>query len=505
MTKTLFQAPFLRLTLFFISGIIVQTQWNLYPYWICSGLIALPILFISFLPKMKRKYNLRWLFGFGLFILCFSSAGILSRYHWEKSEWQGDGKEHLYKIQILDDPVQKPKTLMFRIKIEEQEALIYIPTDTASSALRPSNSLLISAKFEKVNQMYLRKQGIAARAFVGRWEKLEITGKQTFNLRFLSLKCRRNLLNYLWKIIPDEKSFSVAAALMFGYVNEMDKDLRQTFSATGSAHILSVSGLHFSIIYGMLYFLFSFLGNDRKGKMLRQAIILPILWFFVFLTGMGPSVIRAASMLTLWGFGNVFLFRAFTINTVGVAAFFMLLYNPFNLFDVGFQLSFSAVLAILFIHTNLVKLYEPRNPLIQYVWELSSVSTSAQLGTAPLCIYYFRQFPLLFLITNLFAVPVTGVLLALLPVSLFLHFLFGNISWLMLPVNKMLTVFIFTLEQLEAIPNGLVQTEQISVTDIFCLFLAIILGTLLFLRKRIVYLYLLAIVSVSRIIYYLCI
>jgi competence protein ComEC len=220
---------------------------------------------------------------------------------------------------------------------------------------------------------------------------------------------------------------------------------------------------------------------------------------------MGPSVIRAASMLTLWGLGNVFLFRAFTINTVGVAAFFMLLYNPFNVFDVGFQLSFSAVLAILLIHPHLVKLYESRNPLIKYVWELSCVSTSAQLGTAPLSIYYFRQFPLLFLISNLFAIPVTGVLLALLPVSLFLHFLFGNVSWLMLPVNKILTVFIFALEQLEAIPNGLIQTEQISVTDMFYLFLAIILGALLFLRKRIVYLYLLAIVSASRIIYYLCI
>jgi competence protein ComEC len=506
MAKIINQAVFIRLTLFFIAGIIVQTQWDLYPLWIYTGIFSLLFIVVSFLLSTVRSYQWRWLFGFGLFLLCFSSAGIVSRNHWQTSEWKGGTEENNYCVQILDEPVKKPKTLMFQVGIENQKALIYIPIDSLSMTLLPSDWLWINARFEKTGYMFLRKEGIAARAFVYKdhWEKWNHPEKPGLNLRFEALKCRRILLNHLREIIPDEKSFAVGAALLFGYTHDLDKDLRQTFAATGTSHILSISGLHFSIIYGILYFLFSFLGNSKKGRITRQAIILPLMWIFVFLTGMGPSVIRAAVMISLWGFGNAFLYKSFTINTVGAAAFFMLLYNPFNLFDVGFQLSFSAVLAILLINPYLVKLYESRNPAIQYVWELSCVSTSAQLGTAPLSMYYFHQFPLLFLVTNLFAIPMTAVILCLLPVSLLLQFLPGNHSWLMWPLNKFLNGFIAGLEKIEEIPNSLIDTIFLNEIDVICITCYLIFFVLLMIKKRIYYFYLLFICVLFQVIYYLC-
>ena len=506
MPKIFHQAVFLRLSLFFITGIIVQTYWNLYPTGIYVGIFSLLVIAVSFFPSVVRDYQWRWLFGFGLFLLCFSSAGILSRNLWKSQDWKGDAEENPYRVQILNEPVKKPKTLMFPVSVEGQKALIYIPIDSVSMQLLPSDWLLISAKFEKVEQMFLRKEGISARAFVPKshWKKWDNPEKKRFNLRFEALKYRRILLNHLHEIIPDEKSFEVGAALLLGYTQHLDKDIRKTFSATGTSHILSISGLHFSIIYGILYFLFSFLGNNKKGRIARQAIILPLMWVFVFLTGMEPAVIRAAVMISLWGFGNAFLFKSFTINTVGAAAFFMLLYNPFNLFDVGFQLSFLAVLAILLINPYLVNLYRSRNPAIRYGWELSCVSTSAQLGTAPLSMYYFHQFPLLFLVTNLFAIPMTAILMGLLPVSLFLQFLLGTHSWLMWPLNKSLNWFLLGLEKIEAIPNSLIDGIFLSEIDLIFVTLYLVFFVLLMIKKRIYYFYLLLICVLFQGFYYLC-
>lgn len=503
MTKIINQAVFLRLTLFYIAGIIVQTHWDLYPLWIYTGIFSIPVIAVSFFPAVVRLYRWRWLFGFGLFLLCFSLAGIMSRNLWKSSEWQGDTDYRIYRVQILDEPVKKPKTLMFRVGVEGQTALIYIPADSLSTALLPSDWLVIDACFEKTGQMFLRKEGIAARAFVPKnhWKKSDNYDNREFNLRFAALKCRRILLNHLRGTIPGEKSFAVGAALLLGYTRDLDKDIRQTFAATGASHILSISGLHFSIIYGILYFLFSFFGNHKKARILRQAIILPLLWFFVFLTGMGPSVIRATVMISLWGFGNAFLYKPFTVNTVGVAAFFMLLYNPFNLYDVGFQLSFSAVMAILLINPHLVKLYESRNPVIQYIWELSSVSTSAQLGTAPLSMYYFHQFPLLFLVTNLFAIPMTAIILCLLPVSLLLQCLPVNNWWLMWPVNQSLNWFIAGLEKMEDIPNQLIDNISLSEVDVICITCHVILFFLLVKKKRIYYFCLLFICVLFQVFY----
>ena len=506
MIKTLRQAVFLRLTLFFAFGIIIQTQKNLLPLWIGFLVFSSLILCLTFLLPVNRSYHLRWLFGAGLFLLFASLGGLITHLKWMQSEWTEGTVPGIYKVQILDETVRKPKTWMCKVRTGNKTVLIYLPVDSASSSLLPSDWLLIEARFEKTDQINLRKQGIAARAFVdGRhWGKIDSPFKQGFNLYFYSMKCRRILLNRLKTILPDEKSYAVAAALSCGYVNELDKETRQTFSDAGTSHILAVSGLHFGIIYSLLNFLFSFLGNHRSGRIVKQLIILPLLWSFAFFTGMPPSVIRAVIMITLWGIGAAFSFRGLTINTIGAAAFFMLLYNPFNLYNVGFQLSFSAVLAILLINPYLTSLYQSRNPIVNYVWELSCTSTSAQLGTAPLSLYYFHQFPLLYLISNLFAIPLTGIILLLIPISLILNIFFGNQPELLFPLRKLLQVFIGVLSAIAEIPNGVVRDIYLTVKDVVCLLLEIVFLFLLLIKKRIIYLCLLIIIVVLQVFYYLC-
>ena len=216
-------------------------------------------------------------------------------------------------------------------------------------------------------------------------------------------------------------------------------------------------------------------------------IILPLLWFYAFITGMPPSVTRAVSMITLWGIGNAFFFRALTINTLGFSAFFILIYNPFNLYHIGFQLSFSAVLAILLINPYLTSLYQAKNPVIKYFWELSCVSTSAQLGTIPFSLYYFNQFPLLFLISNMIVLPLTGVLLLLVPLSLTITIPFGNLPELLFPLRILIQTILNVLSVISEIPNGVIRDIQLTLYEAIFIALGIIFLLLAVIKKRVIY------------------
>lgn len=506
MIKTLQQAVFLRMSLFFAFGILIQTQKNFLPLWAaCMGISLSFLIFIQF-RKKTISYRRRWVFGMGLFLFFSSSAGIISHLKWKQAEWIEEEGIRNYQVELIDEPIKKPQTWMCKAKTRGKTVFIYLPIDSASSSLNPSDRLLIRAHFNKTDRIDDRKQGIAARAFIAKthWEKIEPLPEHRFNIGFLSLKYRRNLLNQLKKILPDEKSYAIAAAISLGYSHEINKETRQIFSDTGSSHILSISGLHFAILYASFHFLLSFLGNKQKGRIVRQMIILPMLWLFAFFIGMPPSVIRAVIMITVWGIGNAFLFQGLTINTVGSAAFFMLLYNPYYLYDAGFQLSFCAVFSILLINPYLTSLYHSRNPMLNYVWELSCTSSSAQLGTAPLSMYYFHQFPLLYLVSNLFAIPLTGILLLLIPLSLLASYFFRNQPELMYPLQKLLELFIGLLSGLSEIPHGVIRDIHLSLKDSINMALGIVFSILSVIKKRMIYFCLLIILAALQVFYYLC-
>jgi competence protein ComEC len=397
----------------------------------------------------------------------------------------------------LEDPVNKPKTRMCKVKILSADSLIYnevvhkkvviyLPKDSLSLPLIAGDCLLVKASLKKPELPYLRKKSYSAVAFIRKndWQRDSIPESKIQTIYFQSLNVQRNLFNHLRILLPDPESFSVAAALMFGYKDELDKDLRQSFSNIGAGHILAVSGLHFNLIFGVIYFCLSFIGMSMKGKICKQFIQLPLIWGFAFITGFPPSVIRAACTLTLWGIGTAFFRKSFTLNTVAVVAFFMLLFQPLYLFDVGFQLSFSAVVAIVIVNPVFVRLYSPVNKIISYVWELISVSFSAQIGVLPLSLYYFHQFPLLFLVTNLLIIPLSGILLILIPLSLICYFIFGNFPGLSYPLQILVSLFIFITRLLDSVPRGTISDIQLSVSGVFFLYVGFAFVIYLLIRKK---------------------
>lgn len=216
---------------------------------------------------------------------------------------------------------------------------------------------------------------------------------------------------------------SILATITLGYRKDMSRDVRKRFSLTGVAHLLAVSGFHVAVVCGFLSLLFSFLPKSPFYRWLKYLLTLCLLWCFVVITGLAPSAVRAGLMLTLYLTGRVLRCTTDGYNTLAAAAFCMLAFNPLYLFDVGFQLSYQAVLSILFLQPRLQDLIMVRNPIVAMPWGWITVTLAAQAGTTLLCLHYFGQFSLVFLCTNL---PLTFLATFLIPAGLI---------WILLPAG----------------------------------------------------------------------
>ena len=246
---------------------------------------------------------------------------------------------------------------------------------------------------------------------------------ETSLLMELGGKGQERLLEPFERLNLSKEEKSVLATITLGYRKEMDREVRRRFSVTGVAHLLAVSGFHVAVVCGFLSLLFSFLPKNSFYSWLRYLLTLCLLWSFVVITGLAASAVRAGLMLTLYLTGRVLRRMTDGYNTLAAAAFCMLVFNPLYLFDIGFQLSYLAVLSILYLQPRLQNLIVVRNPVIAIPWGWITVTLAAQAGTTLLCLYYFRQFSLVFLCTNL---PLTFLATFLIPAGLI---------WLLLPLN----------------------------------------------------------------------
>lgn len=238
-----------------------------------------------------------------------------------------------------------------------------------------------------------------------------------------SEKAQGYLLRHFEDLDLREEEKSVLATVTIGCREAMDREVRKRFSATGVAHILAVSGFHVAVVCGFLSFLLSFLPRNEPCRWIRYVSTVLLLWVFATLTGLAASAVRSALMLTLYLTGNRLGRTVERYNVLAASAFCMLVYEPLYLFDIGFQLSYVAVLSILYFQPRLQRLIKLRNPFLRIPWGWITVTLSAQAGTTFLCLYYFGQFSTVFLLTNL---PLTLLATGLIPAGLL---------WMLLPAG----------------------------------------------------------------------
>ena len=308
--------------------------------------------------------------------------------------------------------------------------LIYIK-DKHAQKLQYGDVLLIDSTYNEVlpplnpaefnYKKYLANKNIYHHTYLYPGQYAVVQQNQGNALIAYALKLRKALVKKLQAGISNPNAAAVASTLILGYRADLSEEIRQTYSKTGTIHVLSVSGAHVGLVYLVLAWGLAFLRPYRYGRILQTVIIIALIWFYALLTGFSPPVCRAAVMLSLIITGKTYSRQISMLNILAFSAFVMLLYNPLYITDVGFQLSYAAMAGLIVIQPLVYRLVSIKNNIANKIWLVCSASVSAQAATLPLSMYYFHQIPLYFLISNLFIlipsalIMYTGMLYLLLP------------------------------------------------------------------------------------------
>jgi competence protein ComEC len=435
--QTYKQAPFLRILPPFIAGVLFQ--WYLESrHWLLLVILAVAmlVLILTQTVTLRLRFRLQWLTGAALNVILISTGALVVYFNhpankqgWLPKLYTG----HECTKAVLQEPLTAKKgsykataavkqliTNGNTITVSGNIIIYFSPavkvTDLSYGSIIIINKPLIPVKSSgnpsAFNyQRYCMFAGISHQVFLQPQDFAIAQGSETRSMQQLIFYCRQSILNTLSTFIKNPRARALAEALLIGYKDELDKNLVQAYSNTGVVHIIAVSGMHLGIIYLLLGYLLHPLRKNHYGRGLSFISILAGLWIFSLLAGAGPSVIRSAVMFSIMLIGNTFSRRSNIYNTLAASAFVLLCWNPFWLWDAGFQLSYAAVLSIVMFFRPVYNLIFVENKLLNAVWKLNAVTISAQLLTLPLTIYLFHQFPNLFLLTNLIAVPLSGILL----------------------------------------------------------------------------------------------
>lgn len=345
---------------------------------------------------------------------------------------------HLYKpgdvvqLRLLEPLSEKQKTYKALAEISTIESnqktikvngniILYFQKDSAMPALHYGNIIALNKPLQEIKnagnpggfdyKRYALFNGITHQLFLKKTDYVVLNATKTSFFWSLIYRTKAYILSVLRKHIKGEQEISVAEALLIGYRDDLDRDLVQAYSNTGVVHVIAISGLHLGLIYWLLLLLFQPLNKYKQLKWLKPLLVLSFLWIFSLLTGAGASVLRAAIMFTFISGADLLNKKGNIYNSMAASAFVLLCYNPFYLWDVGFQLSYAAVLSIVLFMKPIYHWLSFNNKLLDKAWQLNAVTLSAQILTLPLCMYHFHQAPNLFLITNFVAVPLSSLIL----------------------------------------------------------------------------------------------
>ncbi len=493
------KAPFVRLLISLMIGIIIQWYWQFPPlvwYSIFTGAILIAIIFF-YLPLFKR-YRMGFLNG-GAILLPFIAIGALLIEHHDirhSENWVGHYLTESNTLLVtLEEPlveknksfkadgsagylIENEKTIVVKGKI-----IIYFKKDSLLPALEYGSQIIFKKPLQEIKnsgnpggfdyKRYSLFHGVTHQVYLKPEEFIVLPEtNKSWLPKFLNT-IREKVLTILRNNIKGDKETGLAEALLIGYKDDLDKTLVQSYTNTGVVHIIAISGLHLGLIYWLLLQLLKPMQRRKYTNWLRPLLIICGLWLFSLLAGAQPSILRSAVMFTCIVAGENLTKRTSIYNNLALSAFLLLCYNPYWLWDVGFQLSYSAVLSIVIFMQPIYNLFYIKNKLLDFFWKLNAVTIAAQILTLPISIYHFHQFPTHFLLTNFVAVPLSSLILL---GEIFLC-LISFIPAVALFVGKILSWLIWIMnsyiEKIEALPFSLWDGLQIDTIQVILLFIFI--------------------------------
>ena len=428
------QFPLTRIFIGFLFGILLCRIVGLNSIFIFSCLLfGIIVLFISSLYSQKNSlYNK--LFGIFVFLASFLLGISTSLIHKENSNqyhYTNQIKDY-EKVHVLDlllveklKSTQKNKRYITDVKNIDSErsfgkVILNIPKEDNSKNLKIGSRVeVIGIVFKNKNPLnpslfdygkYLENQEIYAQVYT-KPNQIKITNYEAGLWAGFS-NFRETIISNLEKSAISKEELNVLNALILGQQQDISPEVLKDYQYAGAIHILSVSGLHVGFILVFITFLLKPISNSRKGSLLKLTLVVLSLWSFAILAGLSPSIVRSVTMFSFLAIG-IHLRRTVNIfHTLVVSMLLILLFKPSFLFDVGFQLSYLALFFILWLQPILANIWQPKNKIITYFWDIITVSFAAQIGAMPLSIYYFHQFPGLFFVTNLLILPLLGIIMA---------------------------------------------------------------------------------------------
>lgn len=427
-----------RIAAFFIAGVLT----GIYFPRVFSQLAAtvfLTILVTVYLvgwPLMRRRHSSRLAFGLvGLTALFV--AGIVVVQQRDKSK-DPNGLVRVtetveaYRVRVISPPERREKSWRMSGEILAVKTsagwmtcrgklLLYWPTEERADTLRYGDVLLVTGSPRTIDgpqnpdefdyKTFLAHRQIFHQHYVraGQWLTEARTARR--DPIYYATEARRWTLEVINRIVQGDRERAIVAAFVIGVTDGIDDDLKKAYAAGGAMHALAVSGMHVSILYGVLLFLLKPMERRRAGKWTVAILSLSLLWMYGFVTGLTPSVLRAVTMFSFVAMAKPLGRSGSILNTLAASAFVLILFDPWLICAAGFQLSYLAVLGIVLLYRPIYHLMEFRWAWADWIWQITCVSIAAQVATLPVTLYYFHQFPPWFLLANLFVIPASTVIL----------------------------------------------------------------------------------------------
>jgi len=480
-----------KLAVCLAGGIVIATIFPItsFPLFKCL-LVCVSLLFVVWFLE-RRKLQQGILFGLltymTIFVFGYGSYQLRDPAHQNRhySHFYTENNASLIQLKIRE--VLKPNRRhhkyfaeLFKLnsKNVHGKILVTILKDSTSSAFKVDDLLLISSEIEEVAgpsnpyqfdyKKYLKNLGVFHQVRISEKQILQRSNGPT-SLRGFSENIRNHIIHKLSETPIEKAQRVIIQALILGQRKDISKEMYGEYIAAGALHILAVSGLHVGILFLILSWLFKPLEYLKFGKQAKSVLLLLFLWGFAILAGLSPSVVRAVTMFSFFGLAGMLDRPTNSFNTLFLSFFTLLVFNPNWLYHVGFQLSYLAVFFILWIQPELYKSYIPKFYLDKLLWGIITVTLAAQIGIAPLSLYYFHQFPGLFFITNLVILPFLAIILA------------GGLLVIILTIigqlpNSLALGYNWLIKQLNGFVHWIAQQQTFIFTDILFSFSTMIAG-----------------------------
>lgn len=499
MRMRFFERPFVFLVPLYLIGILLGDAVLWRNWFVLPALALFGITLVLFYVKNK---TISWLFHLTVvvgFVLCGMVGIHTARSIGNPQENRQAGTQTLLlKIMEIDGNQKEwRRALCVRTHVvgkteltpTNEKVLVYINDARVEShdlllvrtEILPIENRNNPGEFDA--KTYWNNKGMYSTAFVGEGD-FKLIEKLPISFYDRWRNTAKSVLNNAFSKYLDGDELAIAAALVLGDKSMLSTDVRNGFSAAGAMHVLAVSGLHIGII---LQILMLFFGRIPRFFTLKRALLvsLLIIWAYSMVIGLPPSVVRATLMFTMLSIGKLTSQESDSLNVLFFSAFIILLVDPLIIYDIGFQLSYLAMLGIFTVYQPISSFFSVKNKWLKKIWDGTAIGIAAQLFTFPLTLYYFHQFPNYFLIANIGMMFFAGIVLSL-------GILLLSVSWFGILGKLVAIVFGFSLAAMlifvqwfEILPGALAEGFVLSPWTIISCYV-LILSLILFYKKRFV-------------------